>query len=84
MSLLNSIIINFPGFVVSAAAVCSEAAELEMQTERYIQDVQQALTENSTTYSFSLKPSPPAHGSNVTLAYEKVQKDISVSTNISH
>uniref|UniRef100_A0A3Q4B7R1 Uncharacterized protein n=1 Tax=Mola mola TaxID=94237 RepID=A0A3Q4B7R1_MOLML len=62
---------------VSAAAVCSEAAELEMQTERYIQDLQQALTENSTTYSFNLKPSPPAHGSNVTLAYEKVQKDIS-------
>ncbi len=68
-------------FVVSEAAVCVEAEELEMQTERYVQDLQQALTEteNSTTYSFALTPSPPDHCSTVTLAYEKVQKDISVS-----
>ncbi|TMS08595.1 DNA repair protein XRCC4 [Larimichthys crocea] len=64
---------------VSAAAVCAEAEELEMQTERYVQDLQQALTdtESSVTYSFSLTPSPPDHSSTVTLAYEKVQKDIS-------
>lgn len=50
-----------------------------MQTERYIQDLQQALTEtqSSVTYSFTLTPSPPDHSSTVTLAYEKVQKDIS-------
>ncbi|XP_044030323.1 DNA repair protein XRCC4 [Siniperca chuatsi] len=64
---------------VSEAAVCGEAEELEMETERYIRDLQQALTEaeNSTTYSFTLTPSPPDHSSTVTLAYEKVQKDIS-------
>ncbi|XP_071322032.1 DNA repair protein XRCC4 isoform X2 [Trachinotus anak] len=62
---------------VSEAAVCEEAEELEMPTERYVQDLQQALmgTESSITYSFSLTPSPP--GSTVTLAYEKVQRDIS-------
>ncbi len=66
---------------VSEAAVCAEAEELEMPTERYVQDLQQALTEpeSSITYSFSLTPSPPDRGSTVTLAYEKVQKDISVS-----
>ncbi|KAG8011016.1 DNA repair protein XRCC4 [Nibea albiflora] len=65
---------------VSAAAVCAEAEELEMQTERYTQDLQQALTdtESSVTYSFSLTPSPPDRSSTVTLAYEKVQKDISL------
>ncbi|KAL7377459.1 hypothetical protein ABVT39_028307 [Epinephelus coioides] len=64
---------------VSESAVCEEAEELEMQTERYIQDLQQALTEtqSSVTYSFTLTPSPPDHSSTVTLAYEKVQKDIS-------
>uniref|UniRef100_UPI0037E90047 DNA repair protein XRCC4 n=1 Tax=Semicossyphus pulcher TaxID=241346 RepID=UPI0037E90047 len=64
---------------VSEAAVREEAEELEMQTERYIQDLQQALTETDTssTYSFSLTPSPPGRSSTVTLAYEKVQRDIS-------
>ncbi|KAM8744475.1 DNA repair protein XRCC4 [Acanthopagrus schlegelii] len=64
---------------VSEAAVRGEAEELEMTTERYVQDLQQALTEteSSITYSFSLTPSPPDHSSTVTLAYEKVQKDIS-------
>nr|XP_046231050.1 DNA repair protein XRCC4 [Scatophagus argus]XP_046231051.1 DNA repair protein XRCC4 [Scatophagus argus]XP_046231052.1 DNA repair protein XRCC4 [Scatophagus argus] len=64
---------------VSEAAVRGEAEDLEMQTERYVQDLQQALTdtESSTAYSFSLTPSPPARSSSVTLEYEKVQKDIS-------
>ncbi|XP_060927849.1 DNA repair protein XRCC4 [Limanda limanda] len=64
---------------VSDAALCEEAEELEMQKERYIHDLQQALTgtESSITYSFTLTPSPPNHSSTVTLAYEKVQKDIS-------
>ncbi|XP_029301080.1 DNA repair protein XRCC4 [Cottoperca gobio] len=64
---------------VSEAAVREEAEELEMQMERYVQDLQQALTdtESSVTYSFTLTPSPPQRSSTVTLAYEKVQKDIS-------
>uniref|UniRef100_A0A3P8SIZ6 X-ray repair complementing defective repair in Chinese hamster cells 4 n=1 Tax=Amphiprion percula TaxID=161767 RepID=A0A3P8SIZ6_AMPPE len=64
---------------VSEAAVCSEAEELEMQMERYIQDLQQALTmaESSTSYSFSLTPSPPNHSSAVMLTYEKIEKDLS-------
>lgn len=66
---------------VSEAAVREEAEELEMQTERYVQDLQQALTdsENANAYSFVLAPPPPGRGSTVTLAYEKVQKEISVS-----
>lgn len=66
---------------MSEAVVCAEAEELEMQTERYVQNLQQALTgtESSVSYSFTLTPSPPNHSSTVTLAYEKVQKDISVS-----
>lgn len=66
---------------VSEAEVCSEAEELEMQTDRYVQDLHQALTEteNTTAYTFSLTPSPPANGSALTLAYEKVQRDIAVS-----
>lgn len=61
--------------------MCREAEELEMQPERYIQDLQQALTgtEKSANYSFVLTPSPPNSSSAVTLAYEKVQRDISVS-----
>lgn len=61
--------------------MCEEAEELEMPTERYIQDLQQALTgaEDSTNYSFCLTPSPPDISSAVTLAYDKVQRDISVS-----
>lgn len=66
---------------MSEAAVRGEAEELEMPTERYVQDLQQALTEteSSVTYSFCLAPSPPDRSSTVTLAYEKVQKNISVS-----
>ncbi|XP_013983771.1 DNA repair protein XRCC4 isoform X2 [Salmo salar] len=63
---------------VSEDAVREEAEELEMQTDRYIQDLQQALTGTvaSTDYSFTLtyNPGPMA---NMTLAYEKVQRDIS-------
>ncbi|XP_034752914.1 DNA repair protein XRCC4-like [Etheostoma cragini] len=64
---------------VSEAGVCREAEELEMQPERYVQDLERALTEteSSVTYSFTLTPSPAARRSALTLAYEKVQKDIS-------
>lgn len=80
-SVLISVAVCYSDSVVSEAAVRGEAEELEMTTERYIQDLQQALTETKTsvTYSFSLTPSPPDRSSTVTLAYEKVQKDISVS-----
>lgn len=61
---------------VSEAALCEEATELEMDKNRYMEDLQQALTgaQVSSTYTFSLSPE---RGSTVTLAYEKVQKDIS-------
>ncbi|XP_063745925.1 DNA repair protein XRCC4 isoform X3 [Eleginops maclovinus] len=64
---------------VSEAAVCAEAEELEMQMDRYVQDIRQALTDTEcyVTYSFNLTPSPPDHSTVLTLAYEKVQKDIS-------
>ncbi|KAM3599161.1 uncharacterized protein V6R79_001034 [Siganus canaliculatus] len=64
---------------VSGASLCSEAEELEMPMERYVQDLQQALTQTGSdvTYSFSLAPPPPDRRSAVTLAYEKVQRDIS-------
>ncbi|XP_037341136.2 DNA repair protein XRCC4-like [Pungitius pungitius] len=64
---------------VSEAEVREEAEELEMQTERYVQDLRQALTEAETsgTYSFALTPPPPDRREAVTLQYEKVQKDIS-------
>lgn len=63
--------------------MCDEAKELEMEKERYVQDLHQALTgtESSITYSFILAPA--SSSATVTLAYEKVQKDISVSTNMS-
>ncbi|XP_020782167.1 DNA repair protein XRCC4 isoform X2 [Boleophthalmus pectinirostris] len=60
---------------VTEAAICEEAKELEMKSENYVQDIHQALigTESSTSYTFTLNCSS-AH---VSLAYEKVQKDIS-------
>lgn len=85
--------LNLPSFlsltpslsVVSEDAVREEAEELEMQTDRYIQDLQQALTGTgpSTDYSFTLthNPGPMA---NMTLSYEKVQRDISVSDMTNH
>ncbi|XP_071400116.1 DNA repair protein XRCC4 isoform X2 [Centroberyx affinis] len=64
---------------VSEAALRGEADDLEMQKERYIRDLHQALTgtESPDTYSFTLTPSPRGLGSSFTLAYEKVQRDIS-------
>ncbi|CAL8386688.1 unnamed protein product [Boreogadus saida] len=67
---------------VTEDVLCSEAEELEMQKERYVQDLRQALTgtETSVTYNFTLTPHPTATTScttTTTLAYEKVQKDIS-------
>ncbi|XP_034402748.1 DNA repair protein XRCC4 isoform X4 [Cyclopterus lumpus] len=62
---------------VSEAKVCEEAEELEMQTERYVLDLQQALTEAESSYSFTLTPPPAGRHPTVTMAYEKVQKDIS-------
>lgn len=66
---------------VSPAAVGREAAELEMQTERYVHGLQEALMGGgaSAAYCFTLTPSPPSRGSSVTLGYEKVQRDLSVS-----
>ncbi|XP_010876472.2 DNA repair protein XRCC4 isoform X2 [Esox lucius] len=64
---------------VSEDAVMEEAEELEMQTDRYIQDLQEALTgtgSSSSDYSFTLT-SDPSPGVNMTLAYEKVQMEIS-------
>ncbi|KAM8827837.1 DNA repair protein XRCC4-like isoform 2-T3 [Spinachia spinachia] len=64
---------------VSEKEVREEAEELEMQTERYAQDLRQALTaaETSGTYSFAMTPPPAERREAVTLQYEKVQKDIS-------
>lgn len=66
---------------VSEAVVNEEAEELEMVKEKYIQDLQQALTEPelSASYCFTLKPHPPTSSCTVTLTYEKMQKGISVS-----
>uniref|UniRef100_A0A8C6TCA3 X-ray repair complementing defective repair in Chinese hamster cells 4 n=1 Tax=Neogobius melanostomus TaxID=47308 RepID=A0A8C6TCA3_9GOBI len=60
---------------VTQKDLCEEAKELEMENERYLQDLHQALsgTECSTAYSFSLINS----GASFSLAFEKVQKDIS-------
>lgn len=68
-------------YTVRGEVVCNEAEELEMPLERYIEDVEQAFTgrENSNTYNFTLTPNPPGHSSTLTLTYEKMQKDISVS-----
>ncbi|XP_056288958.1 DNA repair protein XRCC4 [Pseudoliparis swirei] len=62
---------------VSEAKVREEAEELEMQMERYVLDLHQALTEAESSFSFTLTPPPPGRHATVTLAYEKVQKDIS-------
>ncbi|XP_047229598.1 DNA repair protein XRCC4 isoform X2 [Girardinichthys multiradiatus] len=63
---------------VSEVVLNDEAEELEMPKEKYIQDLQQALTEpeNSASYCFTVKPDPTSSCS-VTLTYEKRQKDIS-------
>ncbi|MEQ2267568.1 hypothetical protein XENORESO_007672, partial [Xenotaenia resolanae] len=63
---------------VSEVVLNDEAEELEMPKEKYIQDLQQALTEpeNSASYCFTVKPDPTS-SCTVTLTYEKMQKDIS-------
>ncbi|XP_023816167.1 DNA repair protein XRCC4-like isoform X2 [Oryzias latipes] len=62
---------------VGAATIGGEAEELEMTREKYVQDLERALTgaEPPDPYSFSLSPEPP--GRSVTLTYEKMQKEIS-------
>ncbi|XP_061732084.1 DNA repair protein XRCC4 [Nerophis ophidion] len=64
---------------VSEEVMCQEAAELEMPEEKYIQDLQQALTqaESFDSYRFNLSPSPPSEEAALTLTYDKVLKDIS-------
>ncbi|KAM6903105.1 DNA repair protein XRCC4 [Xenentodon cancila] len=63
---------------VSEAVLNDEAEEMEMQTEKYIQDLQKALVaEDSASYSFTLTPDPPDRCHSVTLGYEKMQRDIS-------
>ncbi|XP_026153921.1 DNA repair protein XRCC4-like isoform X2 [Mastacembelus armatus] len=65
---------------VTEAAVCQEAEELEMQMDKYIQDLQVALTgTESSMYSFTLTPPAKKDSSTLKLEYEKVQKDISFS-----
>lgn len=61
---------------VSEAGVRSEAEELEMQTECYVHDLQEALTGStgSAPYSFMLTWQRDA---GVVLTYEKKKKDIS-------
>lgn len=60
---------------VTRADLCEEAKELEMENERYLQDLHEALcgTEHSTSYSFSLI----SNDASVSLAFEKVQDNIS-------
>lgn len=60
---------------VSQTDLYEEAKELEIENEKYLQDLHQALsgTECSASYSFSLINSDTS----VSLAFEKVQKDIS-------
>ncbi|KAJ3606034.1 hypothetical protein NHX12_028077 [Muraenolepis orangiensis] len=75
---------------VTEEVVRCEAEELEMQKEKYVQDLHQALTgaESSVAYNFTLTPLPMSNNTSTaatttttttttTLAYEKVQKDIS-------
>ncbi|XP_047426602.1 DNA repair protein XRCC4 isoform X2 [Mugil cephalus] len=63
---------------VTQEEVRQEAEELEMETDRYVQDLLQALTtEDTSSYSFTLTPPPPVHSSTLTLDYDKKQQDIS-------
>lgn len=65
---------------VSEEVLRSEAEELEMSTQRYVQDLQEALTGgegSSSSYSFSLRPRPLQPNTAITLTYEKMQSDIS-------
>lgn len=63
---------------VGEATVSGEAAELEMTMEKYIQDLERALTGAGEPDSYSFSLSPEAASGGVTLTYEKMQKEISV------
>lgn len=67
-------------YAVSEEDVTRDAQELEMQREKYVQDLQLALVggDQEGDYSFHLSPSH-AQGGAVHLSYEKVLKDFSVS-----
>ncbi|KAJ8286709.1 hypothetical protein GJAV_G00042350 [Gymnothorax javanicus] len=62
---------------VSVDDVIRESEEMDMQVERYVQDLQLALTERGQQaegYSFHLSPDSARSGV-LQLSYEKVQKD---------
>ncbi|XP_077442202.1 DNA repair protein XRCC4-like isoform X2 [Vanacampus margaritifer] len=63
----------------SEASVCQEADELEMSRDKYVQDLQEALTGagNADSYRFALAPATPDGSAALTLTYDKVRKDIS-------
>ncbi|KAJ8339574.1 hypothetical protein SKAU_G00363600 [Synaphobranchus kaupii] len=64
---------------VSEGDVIRESEEMEMQMEKYVQDLQLVLTEegqHAEGYVFHLSPDS-ARSSVLHLSYEKVQKDIS-------
>uniref|UniRef100_A0A3B3BE79 X-ray repair complementing defective repair in Chinese hamster cells 4 n=2 Tax=Oryzias melastigma TaxID=30732 RepID=A0A3B3BE79_ORYME len=62
---------------VGEATMSGEAAELEMTMEKYIQDLERALTGAGEPDSYSFSLSPEAASGGVTLTYEKMQKEIS-------
>ncbi|XP_061148628.1 DNA repair protein XRCC4 [Syngnathus typhle] len=61
----------------SEAWVRQEAAELEMSTEKYVQDLREALTGEAGVHSYRFALAPAAPDGALTLTYDKVQKDIS-------
>ncbi|XP_064163141.1 DNA repair protein XRCC4-like [Anguilla rostrata] len=64
---------------VSASDVIRESEEMEIQMEKYVQDLQLALTEEGQQakgYTFHLSPDSAQSGV-LHLSYEKAQKDIS-------
>lgn len=68
--------------LVSEEDVSREARDIEMERERYVQDLHLALTGEGRTaegvYAFHLVPVRPASPL-LQLSYDKVQNDISVS-----
>ncbi|XP_037122080.1 DNA repair protein XRCC4 isoform X2 [Syngnathus acus] len=61
----------------SEASVRQEAAELEMSTEKYVQDLREALTGEAGVHSYRFALAPATPDGALTLTYDKVQKDIS-------
>ncbi|XP_049593562.1 DNA repair protein XRCC4 isoform X2 [Syngnathus scovelli] len=61
----------------SEASVSQEAAELEMSTEKYVQDLREALTGEAGVHSYRFALAPATPDGALTLTYDKVQKDIS-------